>query len=154
MRISAQWMRLFAILLLFGGVRALATDPVEDAVQNLSTVSAFVGVGFAGRTSKGEINLRFLVSYPGAIALQALERPYATGDPEGRAYALAGLKKLNPDRFKELLAAAEDSTESVVVMHDCFRSTTSLGMTASQIDRGDFSSRLEAGATGFQLERP
>jgi len=80
----AQWKCLFAVPLLFGGVRALA-DPIKDAVQNLSTVRvfAFGGIGFAGATSKGESNLRFLISQPGPIALQALEQLYATGSPEG-----------------------------------------------------------------------
>jgi len=77
-----------------------------------------------------------------------LEQLYATGSPEGRSYALAGLKKLNPDRFKELVATAEDSTESVVVMHGCIRSTEFLGSIAKQIDLGDFAPWLEASAEG------
>ncbi len=149
MRTSTQKKGLFAILLLFGGIRALAADPVEDAVQNLSAVKVFAlgGVGFAGRTSTGEINLRVLISQPDAVAFPALERLYATANPEGRAYALAGLKKRNPDRFREILADAEGSTESVVVMLGCIRSTTPLGIIASQIDRGDFSRWLDAGTT-------
>jgi len=98
--------------------------------------------------------LRFLVSQPSPVAFQALERLYAMGDPEGRAYALAGLKKLNPDRFKELFAAAEDSTESVVVMHGCFASTTSLGTIACKIDWGDSSPGLETSDAGTRPELP
>jgi hypothetical protein len=66
---------LLAILLLLGGVRALAYGPVDDAVNRLSTagVFAFGGVGFAGTTSRGELDLRFLLSQPEPIALNALE---------------------------------------------------------------------------------
>ncbi len=145
MRTSGSWKRLFAITLLFGGVQALARDPVDDIVQNLSTVRvfAFGGVGFAGATSKGETNLRYLISEPDTVGLQALELVYSTGTPEARAYALAGLKKLNPKRFKELLAATAESKERVAVMHGCIGSTETMASIARKVDRGDYSPWLE-----------
>jgi len=64
MRTVAEWKRLFVILLLFGAVRAFGGDPLDGAVQRLSTARVFAvgGVGFAGKTSKGETDLRFLIS--------------------------------------------------------------------------------------------
>jgi hypothetical protein len=150
MRNSARSKYLSAILLFFGGVRALAAGTVDNAVQSLSTVRvfAFGGVGFAGVTSKGETNLRYLISEPDPVALRALELVYATGTPEARAYALAGLKELNPKRFKELLAASEDSTESVAVMRGCIGSAETIGSIAKKVDRGDYSLWLEQSSAG------
>jgi hypothetical protein len=72
------------------------------------------------------------------VALTAFEKLYATGGPQGQSYALSGIKKLNPSRFKELLASAEASTVEVEVMRGCIISHESLRDVAKQIDLGKF----------------
>jgi len=133
-------MWLFAILMLLCGVAVRADDSVASALKRLSTVEkfAFGGVGFAGVTSKGEIDFKLILSQPQAAALSAFEELYATGNPQGKSYALSGMKKLNPQRSKELLAALETSTDEVEVMRGCIVSHERLRDVAKQIERGKF----------------
>jgi hypothetical protein len=109
-------------------------------VKRLSAVEkfAFGGVGFAGVASKGEIDFKFVLSQPEPVALTAFEKLYGTGNPQGKSYALAGIKKLNPRRFRDLLTTAGGSTEEVEVMRGCIVSHESLGDTAKQIDHRKF----------------
>lgn len=131
----------FSILTPDGSYRhTLTDDPVDVAIKRLSAVEkfAFGGVGFAGVTSKGEIDFKFVLSQPEPVALTAFEKLYGIGNPQGKSYALAGIKKLNPSRFRELLATARGSTEQVAVMRGCIVSRESLGDTAKQIDHRKF----------------
>ena len=134
---SAKWP--FILLLLCSMSRALAGDTVA-AVNRLSTVErfAFGGVGYAGVTSKGETDFKFVFAQPKATALDAFERLYATGNPQGKSYALSGLKKLAPKRFAELVAALGQSTEKVEVMRGCIVSHEPLREVAKQIGQGKF----------------
>jgi len=127
-------------LLLFCGIVALADDRVDAAVNRLSSVQrfAFGGVGYAGVTSKGEIDFKLVISEPRQDALNAFEKLYAAGNPQGKAYALSGMKKLNPKRFKELLASLAASKDEVEVMRGCIVSHELLRDLASQIDKGKF----------------
>ena len=129
-----------AILVFFCGVAACADDSVASAVKRLSTVEtfAFGGVGYAGVTSKGEIDFKFILSQPQLTALSAFEKLYATANPQGKSYALSGIKKLNPKRFKELLPSSEASRDEVEVMRGCIVSHEALWDVAKQIDRGKF----------------
>jgi hypothetical protein len=70
--------------------------------KRLATVSAFAfgAVGFAGVTSKGEIDFRFILSRSEPIALAAFEKLFVAGNFQAKAYALAGIKKLNSNRSK------------------------------------------------------
>jgi hypothetical protein len=99
---------------------------------------AFGGVGYAGAISKGEIDFKLVLSQPGPIALSGFEKLYASGNPQGRSYALSGIKKLNPPRFHELLISARTSTDKVDVMRGCIISHESLRDVVMQIDRGKF----------------
>src|SRR5262249_29058013 len=95
---------------------------------------AFGGVGYAGATSKGEIDFNFVLSQPEAVALAAFEKVYATGNPQGKSYALTGIKKLNPRRFRQLLASTGGVTEKVEVWRVCIFSQEPLGEVAQQSD--------------------
>jgi hypothetical protein len=132
--------RCVALLLLTCGFAAFADSLLDAALKRLSTVGtfAFGGIGYAGETSKGEIDFKVVLSYPQPVALTAFEKLYATGGPQGKSYALSGIKKLNPSRFKELLASAKASTDEVEVMRGCILSHESLGDVAKQIDLGKF----------------
>src|SRR5690242_11010864 len=102
--------RVVAFVLL-SAVVALADDSIDSAIKRLANVQrfAFGPVGYAGATSKGETDFRFLVSQPQSTALRAFETLYASGNPQGRMYALSGIKKLNAKRFNELLPSAQAS---------------------------------------------
>jgi hypothetical protein len=129
-----------ALILLSCGLVAFAEDTVDAAVKRLSTVErfAFGGVGYAGVISKGEIDFKFVFSQPHTTALAAFEELYAKGNPQGKAYALSGIKRLDSKRFKELLTSAGASKDQVVVMRGCIVSHESLQDIAWQIDEGKF----------------
>jgi hypothetical protein len=126
--------------LLLGGVGVLANDSVDSAVKRLSVVEhfAFGPVGDGGETSEGESDFKLVILQRPGLALKAFEKLYATGNPQGRSYALAGIKILYPKRFKELVASAGASTDQVEVQRGCIVTNESLGDVAKQIDRGDF----------------
>ena len=118
----------------------LANDSIDAAVNRLSTVErfAFGGVGFAGVTSIGEIDFKFILAQPRPTALNAFEKLYAIGNPQGKSYALAGLRKLEHQRFTELVAAWEKSTDEVEVMRGCIVSHEPLHEIAKQIGQAKF----------------
>jgi hypothetical protein len=143
MRLPQSWKR--AVLLIVVSVvsavtAALADDAVTAAVLRLLAVDkfAFGGVGYAGVTSKGEVDFKVLLAQPEPTALNAFEKLYATGNPQGKSYALSGIKKLNPKRFKELKESIANSTEEVEVMRGCIVSHEALRDVAKQIDQGKF----------------
>lgn len=59
-------------------------------------------------------------------------------DPQGKSYALSGLKRLAPERFAELVATLSKSTEKVEVMRGCIVSHEPLPEVAKQIGQGEF----------------
>jgi hypothetical protein len=137
---SERLTRRFATALLLSGPAILADDRLDAALKRLASVEtfAFGGVGYAGKTSKGEIDLKFVLSQPAPAALAAFEKLYADGNPQARCYALCGIRKLRPSRFKELLGAAAASADPVQVMSGCIISHELLRKVAEEIDRGQF----------------
>lgn len=135
---SATWPLILVILFSISPV--LGEDTVDPAVKRLSTVQnfAFGGVGFAGITSKGETDFKFVLAQPKPTALNAFEKLYAIGNPQGKSYALSGLKKLAPERFAEVVATLAKSTEEVEVMRGCIVSHEPLPEVAKQIGQGKF----------------
>jgi hypothetical protein len=132
--------RWVAVLMLLCGIAVLADEQLDVAMKRLNTVKtfAFGGVGIAGMTSKGETDFKVVFSQPQPIALAAFEKLYATGNPQAKSYALFGIKKLSPNRFKELLKTAKASTDKVQVMRGCIISQESLREIAKQIDNDKF----------------
>ena len=128
------------ILLLVSTVAAFAADSVDSTIKRLSTVEefAFGPVGYAGTTSKGEVDFKLLLSQPQPVALGAFEKVFATGNAQGKLYALAGLGRLNPKRFRELLATSKTSQREVRVMRGCIISHESFRDVAMQIDEDKF----------------
>jgi len=122
-------------------MRVFAADAVLDAaVKRLTVVDrfAFGPVGYAGVISKGETDFRLVVSRPKPTALAAFENLYSSGNLPGRAYALAGLKKLNQARFKELIASIKLTDEELEVMRGCIISHETLLQVTREIDQGKF----------------
>jgi hypothetical protein len=135
---SATWPLI--LLLFFSVLPVLADDTVDAAVNRLATIGqfAFGGVGFAGVTSKGETDFKFVLAQPKPTARNAFERLYAVGNPQGKSYALSGLKKVAPERFAELVATVAKSTEEVEVMRGCIISREPFPEVAKQIGQGNF----------------
>ena len=128
------------IILLAGTLPAFAADSVDSTIKRLSTVErfAFGPVGYGGTTSEGEVDFKFLLSQRQPVALSAFAKVYATGNAQGRLYALAGIKRLNPKQFKELLASSKTSRQEVIVERGCIISHESFSEVAMRIDEGKF----------------
>jgi quinol monooxygenase YgiN len=130
----------FAALVLLYGIAARADDHLDTVGKRLASVNAFAfgGVGRAGVTSKGEIDFRVILSQASSVALAALEKLYANGNPQAKSYALVGLKKLNVKRYKELIVITATSADEVEVMRGCIITHESLSMVAKEIEGGEF----------------
>jgi hypothetical protein len=130
----------FTILLLLCGIASFGDDSVDSAVKRLSSVErfAFGAVGYGGVTSTGEIDFKLVLAQPPPVAVNAFERLYATGNPQGKSYALSGIRKLNPSKFKDLLESLRASTDQVEIERGCIISHELLPEVAKQIDRGKF----------------
>ena len=128
----------FAVVLFCGA--AIAQDSVSVTVTRLATVQTFAlgGVGYVGVFSKGASDFNYIMSQPEPVAVLAFEELYATGNSQGKAYALAGMKKLNYNRFREWLAETQSSSQEVKVMSGCMISRKALSKIAMQIDRKEF----------------
>ena len=104
---------------------------------------AFGGVGFAGVTSEGEKDFKIVIAQPAAVALPAFEKLYATGNAEAKLYALSGIRKLDPKRFKEILPSVKDSKEQVITMEGCIQDHRTFGAIAKRIDSGAYDLWIE-----------
>jgi len=125
------------VLLLLCGTLAAAEDAADAAVKRLSSVGLYAlgGVGFAGAITQGTRDYRMLLAQPKPVAEAAFERLYVSGNAQARAYALTGMKKVNPARFKEMLVSAEDSTAMVNTARGCILSREPLMAIAMGLDR-------------------
>jgi len=121
------------------------TEP-SDALQRLSSVKifAFGGTGFAGRTSQGEKDFRIIVSQPRQVALENFEAIYNHGTPEAKSYALAGIRKIDAQRFKALLQSSHSSKEKVHTMEGCIVEDRAFIEVAKTIDSGSYDTWLNS----------
>ena len=128
-----------ALLVLFCAV-APAQDALSAAVKNMRDlgVFAFGGVGFAGKISQGEIDFRVIQTQPAPVALASFEKVFATGDPAAKSYALAGIRQLDGNRFRELLQSLSGSQERVLTMQGCIVEKRKLVDVAKAIDAGNY----------------
>jgi hypothetical protein len=99
---------------------------------------AFGGVGYAGPTSKGEIDFQVLLAQPTEVALLSFEKLYATGNTEAKAYALAGIRELNPEEFNQLVESAQNSKQQVTTMEGCFLMHRMLTEIAADLKSGKY----------------
>jgi len=122
-----------------------AQDKVSPSLERLATaeVFAFGGVGFAGQTSPGERDFKIVLAQSKDIALESFEKLYVSATAQGRRYALAGIRKFNPDRFKELMLSIWDSKEPLRTMSGCIIETRALGAVAVELESGDYDSWIE-----------
>jgi hypothetical protein len=128
------------VLMLLVWTAAYSQDSLSIAMKRLAATDtfAFGGTGFAGITSKGEIDFKVIMSQPRDVALQALEQLYATGNPQAKSYALAGIRKLDSKRFQELRLSLRSSDEKVVTMGGCLISEQLLKEVANDLNSGKY----------------
>jgi hypothetical protein len=112
---------------------------VDVALERLAKVEvfAFGGVGFAGATSVGETNYKIIVVRPSAFA--DFEKLYTVGNLQAKCYALVGIRKLNPQRFKELAQPLSGSKQTVNTEHGCIRGTEPIRAVIREIGSGIYS---------------
>ena len=132
-------MKLWLITALLFSALLQATQTVDTTFDRLAKVHlfAFGGVGYAGVTSSGEKDYRAMLARPSALA--DFERLYSSGNLQAKCYALVGIRKLNPQRFKELAQFSRSSKEQVGTMHGCVISAELLGAIIKQIESGMYS---------------
>lgn len=123
-----------------------AQNPLTAAVQSISKtgIFAFGGVGFAGKTSQGEIDFRVIDSQPPTVALDEFEKVYATGDAAAKSYALVVIRQLDRKRFNEILQSLQDSQEKVMTMQGCILQKQKLADIVKTIDAGSYDGYLQA----------
>ena len=124
---------------------AHAQDTLSATVKSLAKtgVFAFGGVGFVGKISQGEMDFRAIQSQPAAVALASFETIYADGDSAAKSYALAGIRQLDRERFKEILRSLDGSQEEVFTMEGCVMERRRLADVAKAIDAGSYDGWLE-----------
>jgi hypothetical protein len=91
-------------------------------------------IGYAAATSQGEIDYRVILLQPPQRALELFEELYAKGNMQAKSYALVGIHKLRPARFKELYLSLTTSADEVTTMSGCVISDQKLKDVAKQID--------------------
>lgn len=128
---------LLAVLLL--AAFAQAQQPADVVVERLARVGqfAFGGVGIAGTTSPGEKDYKAVLVRSTAMA--DFERLLSIGNPQAKAYALVGIRTINPKRYRTLSPRFLDSKENVSILRGCLVSTESLPSVLKQIEDGQYS---------------
>ena len=126
------------VAVILAGSIAVADEGLDSAFKRLSTVEryAFGGVGIAGATSPGEKDYKLILSSP--AALETFERLYRVGNIQAKCYALVGIRKLRPERFRELADSVRKSTDKVVTMRGCIVSSERVVDIVKRIDKGEF----------------
>jgi hypothetical protein len=127
---------LIALLLCAGKVSANdSSDPLLDHFARIS-VFAFGPVGYAGVISQGERDFRRIRSRPSARG--DFENLLAVGNRQAKAYALVGLRELDPKSFKKLASSLGRSTEDVVGETGCIGSHQPLRSVIKRITADEF----------------
>jgi hypothetical protein len=121
------------LLLFFGPLQTNQPDVVLDRLAKVEQF-AFGPTGYAGVISTGEKDYKIVLSR--SSALPDFEKLFAEGDSQAKAYALVGIRKLDPKRFAELARTFQESNESVATMHGCIVSHDTSAHVIKQIESG------------------
>ncbi len=125
-------------VLFFVSVPQTAHSP-DAVVERLAKVAvfAFGPVGYAAIISPGEKDYRTILNR--SSALEDFEKLYSAGNLQAKSYALVGIHRLDPTRFKELVQPLRDSKETVTTMRGCIMSHEAFRDVIKQIESGRFS---------------
>lgn len=122
-------------LLLLAASQTTQPDAVLDRLSKVERF-AFGPTGYAGVTSAGEKDFRTLLGRGSAVT--DFEKLFAEGNMQAKSYALVGIHKLSPTRFKELARPLRDSKESVTTMQGCIISDEPFAYILKQIEYGKY----------------
>ena len=116
-----------------------AADTVDSTFNRLAHVGyfAFGGVGRTGVISQGEKDYELILYRQSAMA--DLERLFSVGNTQAKCYALVGIRKMDPDRFKKLSQSLRNSKAKVSTIHGCIISSESLAAVLRRIEAGQYS---------------
>jgi len=78
------------------------------------------------------------MAQPPKVALDAFEKLYLSDNPQTKAYALAGIRKLDKDRFNRLKLSLHSSAPKVQIEEGCIVSMLSLEDIADRLDSGKY----------------
>lgn len=128
-----------AVAMLLSAALLHAGDSPDPTIGRLAKVEqfAFGPTGYAGVISVSEKDYMAILSRPSALA--DFEKLLSLGNPQAKAYALVGIRTLNPSRFKELFTLLKDSKEEVAEQRGCIISNESLGIVLKHIGAGEYS---------------
>jgi hypothetical protein len=109
------------ILVLFTMARSFAVeaDKPQDPAELLTKVHvfAFGGIGFAGMTSDGERAFDAILATTNALPL--FETVLRSGSPEGRLYALCGIRQLAQAKFDSAAKLFRSDKSKVRTVSGC-----------------------------------
>jgi hypothetical protein len=117
--------------------KRIIPDPVLDRLSK-TDVFAFGGIGFAGSVSEGETAFRTLLA--GSSAGRDFEAAFVRGTPQAKAYALVGLREVNPNRFADLAGSLQTSRIEVQTMQGCLMYKLPMWKLVQRIKAGEYSS--------------
>jgi hypothetical protein len=107
------------VVLTVTGVACAQQSPVDAAINRLARIDrfAFGPTGYAAKTSEGENYFRVILADPSPIT--RFEKLYAIGNIQAKCYALVGIRKLDNNRFQQLVASLESPNEEVITQYGC-----------------------------------
>ncbi len=126
---------LIPALLVLAAPQTTQPDAMLDRLSKVERF-AFGPTGYAGVTSAGEKHFRIVLGRSSAVT--DFEKLFAEGNVQAKSYALVGIHKLNPTRFKELARPLRDSKESVTTMKGCIISHEPFADILKQIESGEY----------------
>lgn len=128
-------MRTAALLRLSLAGAAISFASPVDQLRSISYF-AFVGVGIAGTTSAGE------TAFQQALAAESAEADFESllksGNPQGKCYALVGLRALDVKLFEAKVAAFEREQTPVNTMGGCIAAILPMNAVAASIRAGRY----------------
>jgi hypothetical protein len=132
-----EYMKLWFITALLFLAVPQTTQP-NAVLERLARVErfAFGPTGYAGVTSAGEKDFSTVLGRSSAVT--DFEKLFAEGNIQAKSYALVGIHRLNPTRFKELARPLRDSKESVATMKGCIISDEPFTYILKQIESGKY----------------
>lgn len=81
---------------------------------------------------------RIILEQPPKVALDAFENLYKVDNPQAKAYALAGIRKLDKVAFQQLQASWHGSEPTVLIEEGCIVSENSLKEIAERLNSGKY----------------
>ena len=117
---------------------AFPQTTLDAILHRLSKVEqfAFGSTGYAARISEGEKDYKTVLAR--ATALADFEKLFAKGNVQAKCYALVGIHKLDPTRFKVLVRPLAESKETVTIMEGCIVSDVPFTRILKEITEGKY----------------